>query len=210
MNLVIIGSSGLAREVHDMAKVCYGQNPDFKIKGFIAKDPVIVNPEKYPPFLGTVEDYLLEKDDVFFCALGNIKIRKKCVEQITEKGGKFINLIAPNVYISPSAKIGTGVMIKFNCVINSDVEIGNYTIIQGGTVLGHDVKIGSFCQINALSFFAGWSAVGDYAVINAGAKLIQKVKIGEWATVGIGSVVLRNVKPNTTVFGNPAKAVKYD
>jgi len=209
MNLVIIGSSGLAREVYDMAMDCYGHNLHFKVKGFIANDPVTINPDKYPPFLGTLEEYTIENGDVFFCALGNLKIRKKCVEQIEEKGGEFINLIAPNSNVSPTAKIGKGVMIKYNSVINSDVTIGNHTIIQTGVVLGHDVSIGSFCQINALSFFAGFSSVGNYVSINAGSKIVQKVKIGEWATVGMGSVVLRNVKPNTTVFGNPAKQVIY-
>ena len=209
MNLIIIGSSGLAREAYDMALLCYGNNPNFKIKGFIANDPVLINTDKYPPFLGKVEDYAVEENDVFFCAIGNVKIRKKCVDQITEKGGEFINLIAPSAYISPFAKTGKGVMIKFNCIISVDAEIGAHTIIQSGTVVGHDVKIGSFCQINAMSFFAGCCVVEDFAVINAGAQLVQNVKTGEGAIVGIGSVVLRNVKPNTTVFGNPAKTVKH-
>ena len=38
MNLVIIGAGGLAREVYDLAMVCYGHLPEFKIKGFLSDD----------------------------------------------------------------------------------------------------------------------------------------------------------------------------
>jgi len=39
MNLVIIGASGLAREVYDLAHVCYGHDPNFKVKGFLSDGP---------------------------------------------------------------------------------------------------------------------------------------------------------------------------
>lgn len=208
MNLVIIGASGLAREVYDLAMACYGKDPDFKVKGFISNDPIDKNSEKYPPYLGLLEDYRICNDDVFFCAIGSPRIKKKCVNQILEKGGSFINIISDNVYISPLAKIGTGICIKFGSVISPDAEIGDYTFIQSNCVIGHDVKIGSFCQINSFSFFAGCSKVEEMATINAGARIVQNITIGENATVGVGSIVIRSVKPNTTVFGNPAKKIE--
>ncbi|MDY4789568.1 MAG: acetyltransferase [Bacteroidales bacterium] len=208
MNLVIIGASGFGREIYDLATDCYKDSISFKVKGFIGNDPVNINPENYPPYLGTIEDYIVQDRDVFFCAIGNTMIRKKCVNQILEKGGEFINIISPSAYVSPMAKLGIGIGIKFNSVISPDAEIGDFTFIQSGSVIGHDVRIGSFCQINAISFFAGCCVVEDNVCINAGARLVQNVKIGKGATVGIGSIVLRNVKPNTTVFGMPAKILK--
>ena len=70
MNLVIIGASGLAREVYDLAMTCYGDNPNFTIKGFLSDGPSNIEEMGYPKVLNTVQGYSIEKDDVFFCAIG--------------------------------------------------------------------------------------------------------------------------------------------
>lgn len=205
MNLVIIGAGGLAREVYDLAMVCYGHLPDFKIKGFLSEDPTNIEDLGYPSILTKPLDYNVHNDDVFFCAIGNVFHRKKMVEHILLQGGTFINLIHPTSNLSPSVQIGIGVAIKSYCVISSDVTIGNFCFLQSSVIMGHDVKIGDYCQINSFAFFAGYVNVGNCVSINAGAKLIQNVQVEEESVVGIGSVVLNKVKKGTTVFGVPAK-----
>lgn len=207
MNLVIIGASGLAREVYDLALTCYGANPDFKVKGFLSDGPSNIEAMGYPKVLNTVSDYEIQEGDVFFCAIGKVRDRKKTSEIILMKGGTFINLIHPTAIISPSAKIGVGVAIKAFSSLASDVTLGNFVYLQSSVILGHDVSLGNYCHVNSFSFFAGHVKVEDLCVINAGAKLIQNIKVGTGATVGIGSVVLTKVRPETTVFGIPAKKI---
>ena len=207
MNLVIIGASGLAREVYDLALICHSNTPGFKVKGFLSDGPSTIEEMGYPKVLSTVAGYDVEENDVFFCAIGNVKDRKKTAEIILMKGGKFINLIHPTAIISPSAKIGTGVAIKAFSSLASDVTIGNFVYLQSSVILGHDVQIGNFCHVNSFAFFAGYVNVEDLCVINAGAKLIQNIKVGTEAIVGIGSVVLTRVKAGKTVFGVPAKKI---
>lgn len=209
MNLVIIGAGGLAREIYDLAIICHGNNPEFKIKGFLSDDLTNIESLGYPRILSNTLDYQPEKDDVFFCAIGNVFHRKKIVESILQKGGEFINLIHPTANISPSVKLGNGVGIKSYCVISSDVSIGDFSFLQSSVIMGHDVKIGKYCQINSFAFFAGYANVADCVSINAGAKLIQNVVVEENAVVGIGSVVLIKVKKGTTVFGIPAKKLSF-
>ncbi|MGB2087469.1 MAG: acetyltransferase, partial [Psychroflexus salarius] len=199
--------SGLAREVFDLAHVCYGHNPKFSVKGFLSDGPSNISELGYPPVLSKVDDYHVEPNDVFFCAIGNVEDRKKTVQTILNKGGEFINLIHPKAVISPSAKVGIGVAIKAYSSLASDTSIGSFTYLQSSVILGHDVKIGEFCHLNSFSFLAGWVTVEDQVVINAGAKILQFKKIGRKATIGMGSIVIRNVKAETTVFGNPAKKI---
>lgn len=205
MNLVIIGAGGLAREVYDLAMVCYGHLPEFKIKGFLSDDHTNIASLGYPPILSNTKDYEIEVNDVFFCAIGNVYHRKNIVENILLKGGEFINLIHPTANISPSVKLGLGIAIKSYCVISSDVFLGNFVFLQSSVIMGHDVRIGDYCQINSFAFFAGYVNVGNCVSVNAGAKLIQNVQVEEESVVGIGSVVLNKVKKGTTVFGVPAK-----
>ncbi|WP_415988106.1 NeuD/PglB/VioB family sugar acetyltransferase [Butyricimonas virosa] len=209
MDLVIIGAGGLAREVYDLACICFKDDSSFRIKGFIADSPMQLYSEKYPPYLGRIEEYSILPEDVFFCAIGNVYARKKCAEIILNKGGEFINLIAPGVFISPNAKIGKGVAIKWDSVLNSGVEIGDFSYIQTNVLFGHDVKVGSYCQISAMSFFAGGTKISNLVDINPGVRVIQNIKIEEGAKVGIGSVVISNVKSKTTVFGYPAKKLDF-
>lgn len=206
-NLVIIGAGGFAREVFDMANYCYGTDTDFNIKGFLSDGPSDIELMGYPAVLDTVSGYEIQKNDVFFCGIGSVQDRKKCVEIILSKGGEFINLIHPNVVISPSAKIGIGVAIKAYCVIASDVVIEDFSFIQSSVIMGHDVKIGKYCQINSFSFFAGCSKLEDLVFVGAHSKFIQGTEAEELSVIGIGSLVLRKVKTRTTVFGTPAKKV---
>ena len=204
-NLVIIGASGFAREMYDLALTCYGEDLDFKVKGFLSDNPSNIEEMGYPAVLNTVSDYELEEGDMFFCAIGNLFHRKKTVDIILSKGGKFINLIHPTAIISPSVKLGIGVGIKSFCVLASDVVVEDFTFLQSSVIMGHDVHIGNFCQVNSFAFFAGHVKVHDLVSVNAGVRIIQNVVVEEESVVGIGSVVLRRVKKNTTVFGNPAK-----
>ena len=208
-NLIIIGASGFAREIYDLAITCYGNDPDFKIKGFLSDSPSDIQEMGYPPVLAKIDEYIIEPGDVFFCGIGKVQDRKKTVEIIRDKGGVFINLIHPTANISPSVKLGIGVGIKSFCVISSDVTIGNFSFLQSSVIMGHDVQIGKYCQVNSFAFFAGYSKVCELGTINAGAKIIQNIVVEEEAVVGIGSVVLKKVRKGTTVFGVPAKELTF-
>lgn len=209
MNLVIIGAGGLAREVYDLALMCYENKSNFKIKGFLSIEESNVEELGYPKVLSSSTDYVVEEGDVFFCAIGNPSHRKKAIANILDKGGKFVNLIHPTAILSPSVKLGIGIAIKPYCVISSDVSIGDFTYLQSSVIMGHDVRIGSYCQINSFAFFAGYATIGDCVTVNAGARLIQNVRVEDEAVIGMGSVVLTKVKKGTTVFGAPAKRLKF-
>ncbi len=50
--------------------------------------------------------------------------------------------------------------------------------------------------------------IGDHAWIGGSAVILGGISIGEGAIVGAGAVVTRDVPDNTTVVGNPARAIK--
>jgi len=208
-NLIIIGAGGLAREVYDLAKICSKEETLFSIKGFLSKDETGIEGMGYPPIIGAPESYIIQEEDVFFCAIGNVQTRKLLVEHIVNLGGNFINLIHPSALLSPSVVLGEGIAIKSFCVISCDVKIGSYSFLQSSVILGHDVIIGKYCQLNSFSFCAGYVLLHECATISAGAKLIQNVVVEESAVVGMGSVVLSKVKAGTTVLGVPARRINF-
>ena len=95
-HLVIIGVGGFAREVYWHAQNSIGYGTEWDIKGFLDGD-VKLPEEEYKklemPVLGDVNNYKVEPNDIFTCAIGSSKIREKLVSTMksrTQGGGYFV------------------------------------------------------------------------------------------------------------------------
>lgn len=207
-NLLIIGARGFGRVVYDLAMESIKSGLEIRVKGFLDDNNQALDGYlNYPSILSSVEDYLVEKDDVFICALGNPMYKKKYTELIVDKGGAFISLIHPSVAIGRNAKLGRGCIICLNSNIGQDVQIGDFVSLDGYSSVGHDSVVGNFSHIGAYSSAAGFVKIGEGVVVHPGVRIVPHRKIGDNATIGVGSVVVSNVHDGYTVFGNPAKKI---
>ncbi len=204
-NLLIIGARGFGREVYSLATECKEYGREFVVKGFLDdKFDALNNYKEYPPIVGSVESYLIEEDDIFICALGNVDAKKKYVQIVLDKGGTFISLIHPTAYISKNTHIGQGCVICRNVMISCDVEIGNFVSLLPFSGIGHDGVVEDWCHIDSHVSCAGFVHLHSMVAVHTGAIIHPKKEVEDNAVVGAGSVVIRNVKKNTTVFGIPA------
>jgi sugar O-acyltransferase (sialic acid O-acetyltransferase NeuD family) len=206
--LIIIGAGGFGREVYNSAIESNGYGEDFLIKGFIDDNiHKLDNFEGYPPILSTIDEYMPQPDDVFSCAIGNVKTRKLLSLKIIWKGGIFITLIHKLAYISKNVKMGNGCIILAGARIHCDVTIGNHVIMQPYSITGHDVKVGDWSLLNAYADCGGGSVLGELVTLHTTSFILPLSVLEDEATVGAGSVVLRKVAKGITVFGVPAKPV---
>lgn len=206
--LLIIGARGWGREVYDIATACINNGENFEVKGFLDdKADALYGYNNYPPIIGPVETYEIQKDDVFICALGDVEYKKKYANFILEKGGEFISLVHPTAIFGNNAKIGKGCVVGAYTNISSDTCLGDFVTFSIKAGMGHDSTIGDFSHIGGLSSISGFVTIGESVTIHPGVIVVPHRKIGNHAIVGTGSVVLCNVKANTTVFGNPATKI---
>lgn len=204
--LLIIGARGFGREIYNSACESIGYGTDFIVKGFLDdKKDALDGYEGYPPILDTVENYNIQKDDVFVCALGDVKYKEYYTNLILQKGGKFITLIHKTAYLSKNVKYGDGCLILAGARMQCDSSIGNHVTLQPYSILGHDVIIGDWTIVNAFADCGGFSRIGNRVTLNTTCFVIPKGIVEDGATVGAGSVTMRKVKAGTTVFGVPAK-----
>lgn len=208
-NLIIIGARGFGREVYIWATLNADYRVKWDIKGFLDDDEKALDDLPYPvPILSSVEEYVIQSEDVFICALGSTEHKKKYAEIISNQGGEFINLIHPSVIITGYLNIGQGVIISANCMISTDCTIKDFVSIQPFSILGHDVKVGKWCHLGAYSFVGGKTVIQEGVTVHTRATIIPGLLIEGEAVIGVGSVVLKNVPSRVTVFGNPARIFK--
>jgi acetyltransferase-like isoleucine patch superfamily enzyme len=144
-HLLIIGARGWGREVYDIAKACIEAGADFLVKGFLDDKADALNGYKdYPPIIGPVETYEIKKDDIFICALGDVKYKKQYADIIQAKGGEFISLVHPTAIIGTNAQIGKGCVVGAYANLSSDTIIGDFVTISIRAGMGHDSTIGNY------------------------------------------------------------------
>lgn len=203
-NLYIIGARGFGREVFELFQEC--DLKGIRCVGFLDdKSDALADFSGYPPIVSSVEDFIPTADDVFVCALGDVGYKKKYVNIILEKGGKFINLIHPTAYVSPTAKLGIGCVVCAYTRISCNAIIGDYNTFQPFCAIGHDTIVGYNNHFNTYSFLGGFVEIMDNITLHTGAIIHPHKKVKSDSTIGAGAVVIKNVKENCTVYGNPAK-----
>lgn len=207
--IVIIGARGYGRVVCNIVKECIKSGVEYAIKGFLDSNKCALDGYNgYPPILSSVEDYDIEEDDVFVCAMGSVKYKKIYASIVLQKGGKFINIISNTAHIMQNASIGNGCIIGDNVHIQCDTKIGDFVTILGGAIVGHDTIVEKWSHLGSQTFMGGFSVIKEGATLHTGAKILPHKIVGTYSTIGIGSVVLTNIKDNATVYGNPAKSIQ--
>lgn len=205
-HLIIIGARGYGRGTFDTAQTMKGYGVDFDIKGFLDdKKDALDGYEGYPQILDSVENYQIQKDDIFICALGDVKYKKKYAKIILDKGGEFMNVIHGSAIIGKNVKMGVGCMVGTFSKIDCDAEIGDFVSIQDHCDIGHDTKVASWSILDCYSFLGGFSSIGESVTMHTRSTLIPKKHIGDNSVINAGSVVIRNVPDDSLMMGNPAK-----
>lgn len=214
-HLIIIGARGFGREMFDFAHhVRAFREGAFDFKGFLddkadALDGYPCSFGEYPPILDSVEAYVPEKDDVFFCALGDAKWRRIYADKILAKGGRFISLISDEAHIAPGARLGQGVQICSWTSVSTNVSIGDFSVVHPYSSFGHDATVGANCTIESYVFMGGYSTIGDGTTMHVRSSILPHKRIGKNVVVGVGSAVMRNFGDGVHLFGNPAKKIEF-
>ena len=122
-------------------------------------------------------------------------------------GVEFADIIAATAVITRNAKIGKGVAILNNAVINR-ATIGDHCIINTGAIVEHDCTVGGNTFIGPGAVIGGGVSIGDDCFIGLGARVKNGVAIGSGVTVAMGAIVNRNLTEPGIYHGSPLKRFK--
>ncbi|MBR0392930.1 MAG: hypothetical protein IJK38_11480 [Oscillospiraceae bacterium] len=112
-----------------------------------------------------------------------------------------------NVEIGNCVDIGSHVVIERG--FNSRTILHDMVMADAEVCIGHDDLIGERVRIACGVKLAGMITIGPDAYLGVNASVKQRLSIGERAVVGMGSVVISHVPADASVFGIPARKMRF-
>jgi sugar O-acyltransferase (sialic acid O-acetyltransferase NeuD family) len=157
--------------------------------------------------LGILDDAngLIKEYPDLAVAIGQNALRLRLINHFSSLGFKFPNIVHPTALVSPSVKLGKGIVVFPKAVVNAESHLGSGCIINTSSTIDHDCRISDGVHICPGVNMAGGVSVGEGSLIGIGSSIIQQIRIGSNTTVGAGSVVISDIGDNVTAFGNPAR-----
>ncbi len=205
--IVIAGAGGLGREILQYVQDIFDPK-SYQVKGFLDDKCTEVTAASFGhSILGRCDDYALQPDDLVVVAVGDPKKRLNLARRLEQRGAKFLTIVHPLAYVSPSAQIGVGCIVGPFATVGACAEVGSHVALTYYSSIGHDAQIGSGCTFSPYSAANGGAVLDECVFLGTHAVVNPLKRLGRAVKVAAGSVVYHDVPPDTLVAGNPAKPV---
>lgn len=206
MVLGIYGAGGSGREVKDIADMLGRWEEIIFIDDTVESGTF--KEVRRMPFDCFCQTFDIENAEIIV-ALGEPEYKRKLYQKVKEHGYPLANIIHPTAWISPSAKLGKGIILKAGVIISCDTIVEDNVRIEPYAIIGHDCVVRESVQIAPNVTMGGCSEIGVGSYIGINVPIKENLKIGSNTIVGMGAVVLRSLPDNIIAMGNPARALKH-
>jgi sugar O-acyltransferase (sialic acid O-acetyltransferase NeuD family) len=209
MRLFIYCAGGIGRETYDIAIKANSQGSQWSEICFI--DDLMDAGQFYGIRQFTYDQF---KDSFspaecrVVIANGEPRGRRILAEKVRGDGYSLGSVVDPTARISPSARLGAGIVLFPYTYISSCALIGNNALVSIGSAIGHDSVIGENVVVSTLVSISGNCTIGSGCYIGTQSCIKEKVSIGENTIIGMGSCVFRDLGANIIALGNPAREAR--
>jgi sugar O-acyltransferase (sialic acid O-acetyltransferase NeuD family) len=205
VDVIIVGAGGFGREVYHWAKDSLAAT-QYRIKGFLSHHPEDLEgfglEEK---ILGDDVTYAVQENDRFLLAIGDIEAKKRIIERMKARQGKFISLIHPTAIVKSSARIGEGVILCPFVLVSDHVVLGDFVMMNFYSSCGHDAKVGKYGIFSPYATVNGFVTMDDEVFLGTHATVTGYRRVGLGAKISANSVAMHDVPARAFVFGVPGK-----
>ena len=125
------------------------------------------------------------------------KLREEIYNQYAFSKDDLINLIHPNAYVSKTATLGSGVIVKANATIMPNAKLENNIIISQLVSVSHHVRVGSHSILAPSSSCSGGSVIKNCCFLGTNCSINENVTIEKNSIVGIGATVWKDLDENS-------------
>ncbi|MFC1822110.1 acetyltransferase [Thermodesulfobacteriota bacterium] len=209
--VLILGAGPLARIVPDIALSC-GQ---IQIVGFVdtanERHFLMGDAAELPVFEAEMFPENLKSQMGAFKVLiasDNMEMRSELIARAKEEDWPLANIIHPSAVISPSIRLGQGILISSGVIIGPGATIGDHVILNSAVTVDHDSILEGNIIIAPGVHIPGHVVVKPGTFIGVGSCCVPGLTIGKNCMVGAGSVVTKNIPDNVVAAGVPAKIIR--
>ncbi len=207
--IIVVGSSGLAKEIAFILDYINQLNPEWEFLGYIDSSIDKYN-GKYKVF--NTDEWLQncnEKINVVF-GVGDPVLIKKLHTKFKQNPNLFFpNIIHPNAIGDWNRiQMGEGNIITSTVNFTTDIKIGSFNLFNLSCTIGHDTVIGSYNVFNPTSNISGGIVMENEILVGTGAQILQYKKIANNVVIGAGAVVTKDIVESGIYVGSPAKKMK--
>lgn len=198
--VLIIGVGGLAKEIADLVT-----SLGHEVEAFYTEPGATI----LHPIEGAVllHDLDAARSRSAVIAIGDTAARKRFCGQLAERF-ELPTLVHPSACVSPSARLGRGVLIMQNAVVNADAEIGEGALLNVACCVAHDCRVGAYSHLAPATQMGGGSSVGEGVFCGTSSVVLPNTGVGAWSICGAGAVITREVPGRSLAVGVPATVVK--
>lgn len=202
-DIVIFGTGGHARVLHDIALDC----GVFNVIGFVA-------PRAGGEFCGLPvfgDDTVANRAGLHgVIGIGDNHVRMQLADSVRRRDAsfEFVSLVHPSAQRLRGVCIGEGSVVMPGVLLNSAVSVGAHCILNTGCSVDHDGIIEDFASIAPGAVLGGGVKVGQGTAVALGAKVIHGVTIGAGSVVGAGALVLHDVAAGVLAYGAPCRTIR--
>jgi len=208
--LIILGASGLAREMAMVVEQINARWHHWRILGFIGDESSEAGKDLgLAPILGN-DAWLLSQDieaDLVI-GIGYPSVKARVIEKYLGRGSRFgfPNLVHPQACLDyRRIEMGRGNVVTGGCQFTCDIQVGDFNLFNLNVTVGHDARIGDYNVFNPGVNVSGYVQVGNRVLVGTGCQILERLEVGDGATLGAGAVVTKPVPAGITVVGVPAK-----
>ncbi len=199
--LIIIGAGGFSKAIIDSL------DSDIKLIGFV--DSFKTGSHFGYPILGNSLDEIANIHEYYyFIGIGNPEDRKNFYNYIKSLNLNLISIIDKTSIVSKYSKIGEGVYIGKQTIVNADVVIEDNVVLNTRSLIEHGNYISKHTNISTNVVLNGDVKVGECTFVGSSSVSNGQLVIGDNTTIGSGSVIIKNVDSNVVIAGCPAKLIR--
>ncbi len=207
--IIIIGNSGAARECYWILQELFNANVkqynDTVFSGFISWKGYKSNLKELASYdLGHSDAHVISSENSYIIGIAHPQIRQNAFEEFTAKGANFINLIHPNVYVCPSAKLGKANVIQRDSTLYCNSQLGNGNYLNGAVNLAHDAVVGDYNLFGSYCMVLGNAVMGSKNQLAPNCVLLNNAVVGNENLLAPNSYIYKGCKDNCRMAGNPA------
>ena len=210
-DLVIYGTGGFAREVHQLVEDAVSDGADWNVLGFLDDDPEVTGTLVHDlPILGSRRWLGDRMSHAVAVGVGSTPVRKRLVADLVASNVslQFPTLVHPATVVGNRIDFGRGTIICAGSMLTTDLRLRDHVIVNLDCTIGHDSVIEDFATLAPSVNISGGVHIGEGCDLGTSSSVIQGVSIGSWTIVGAGAAVTRDLPANVTAVGMPAVPIK--